>query len=822
MAVSTLNIPSFPSFDTDDVTTIATRWTKYKKRFKNLCVALNITDDKQTLALLLNFVGEEVYDIYDSLLVPGTDETYGNAITLLDTHFNPQTNISYEIYIFRSMKQREEENTQQYFIRLKQQAQKCSFGANTEAEIKRQLEHSTTSNKLRRYSFRNPTLTLTQFLVYAKTLEDTNAQAVAVERSEVQVKEEIEDTEVNRISQRRRQFIPGKNETFSSPSKPGASKSCYRCGGPYPHPDSYSCPAINKQCNTCHKTGHFASVCRGSKNFYRPQNQNPVRKTFTRDHRPLNQIEAESYEEEYNTAPLFTVSSENFLQAPVLTINKFNVSVNIEKVPVKILIDSGSAINILNLSTFNAINRQSDKKLVIRETDTQIMTYASTAPLVKVKGVTTVILETQQKYYTSDFYIVDTKHRNILSGESALHLNLISLPVNNITKIQKDQKLNHVPTRLQTLVQQYSDTLFSGNIGKIIDFDVKLHIDKNIKPVAQPERRIPFALRDKVKKEVEKLEQLDIIEDVTGKPTPWLSQLVVVPKSQNDIRLCIDMRNANTAITRTRYPTPTVDDLLVKLKGATRFTKLDMNAAFHQLVLSEDSRYITAFQTEDRIKQFKRLLFGATSASEELQHVLRTILSDLPGVINIADDILIFGTTIFEHDENLTNVLKRLAEKCVTLNLQKCIFDKENIDFYGFTFNSEGMKPSPSKIEALQNVNRPIDPKAIQSFLGLSNYLKRFIPNYSSITHPLRHLLKNNVEFIWTEQCENSFQKLRHSLTSDSCITYFHNDKETFVYCDASKVGISSILLQKSPGKEDAKVISYSSRALTKTEQNYS
>jgi hypothetical protein len=432
MAVSTLNMPSFPSFDTDDVTTIATRWTKYKKRFQNLCVAVNVTEDKQKLALLLNYVGEEVYDIYDSLFVPGTEGTYDNTITLLDTHFNPQTNTSFEIYIFRAMKQREDENIQQYFIRLKQQAQKCSFGANTETEIKRQLEYSTTSNKLRRYSFRNPTLNLTQFLVYAKTLEDTNAQAVAVERNEVQVKEEIEDTEVNRISRRSRKFISGKNNTFSSPSQPSAGKLCYRCGGPYPHPEGYNCPAINKQCNKCNKTGHFANVCRGSNSFYRLQNQDPVRRNFARDHRPLNQIEAEPSEEESNTAPLYTVSPENSLQAPVLTINKFSVSVKIEKLPVKVLIDSGSAINILNLSTFNEINRQSEKKLVIRETDIQIMTYAATAPLVKVKGVTTVLLE----YYISDFCIVDTKHRNILSGESALHLNLITLPVNKITTIE--------------------------------------------------------------------------------------------------------------------------------------------------------------------------------------------------------------------------------------------------------------------------------------------------------------------------------------------------------------------------------------------------
>ena len=86
--------------------TIATRWTKFKKRFENLCIALTITDDKQKLALLLNYVGEEVFDIYDSLFVPDTNETYDNAIDLFDAHFNPQTNNSYEIYVFRSLNQK--------------------------------------------------------------------------------------------------------------------------------------------------------------------------------------------------------------------------------------------------------------------------------------------------------------------------------------------------------------------------------------------------------------------------------------------------------------------------------------------------------------------------------------------------------------------------------------------------------------------------------------------------------------------------------------------------------------------------------------------
>ena len=118
------------------------RWKKYKKRFLNLCVALNIQDDKQKLALLLNYVGEELYDIYDSLLVPTTDgshETYEHAIKLLDGHLNPKSNGIYELYLFRNLKQNIDELIQAFYVRVKQQAIKCNFGENLENEIKQQL-----------------------------------------------------------------------------------------------------------------------------------------------------------------------------------------------------------------------------------------------------------------------------------------------------------------------------------------------------------------------------------------------------------------------------------------------------------------------------------------------------------------------------------------------------------------------------------------------------------------------------------------------------------------------------------------------------------
>ena len=159
------------------------------------------------------------------------------------------------------------------------------------------------------------------------------------------------------------------------------------------------------------------------------------------------------------------------------------------------------------------------------------------------------------------------------------------------------------------------------------------------------------------------------------------------------------MRNTNRAIERTRFLSPTVGDLIFKLKGAKYFIKLDLNSAFHQLKLYEDSRYITAFQTEDRIKRFKRLLFGLNSVSEQLQHYLQIILADIPGTINIADDILIFVESVTEHDEILKDVFQKLYAKGLTLNLSKCILSKEYMKYFGFIFSKARMKLSYSKIK---------------------------------------------------------------------------------------------------------------------------
>ena len=238
------------------------------------------------------------------------------------------------------------------------------------------------------------------------------------------------------------------------------------------------------------------------------------------------------------------------------------------------------------------------------------------------------------------------------------------------------------------------------------------------------------------------------------------------------------MRCANKAITVTRYPTPIIDDLLVKLKDCKHFTKLDPQQRTHRLELEKSCRHIRAFRTENKIMQYTRLIFGANGAAEELQHALQLTLRNIPGTDNSGDDILIYAKNTTDHGQILQQVFKRLSEK---------------------------------GLRTLRNINRPNDIKSLRSFLGMINYLKRFIPTYSTLTFPLRRLTQKYVKFEWNEQCEKAFTQLISSLSEESCLSYLNESKETIVYCDARPVGISALILQRSDDKHNTNAIAYSS-----------
>ena len=164
-----------------------------------------------------------------------------------------------------------------------------------------------------------------------------------------------------------------------------------------------------------------------------------------------------------------------------------------------------------------------------------------------------------------------------------------------------------------SIISQYPEVF--NEIGKMKGVKVKLHIDKNVDPVVQPYRRIPLPMREKVGKELTRLENADVIEKVYG-PTEWFSPVVIQTKrGSDDIRLCVDMRLANKAITRTRHIISTIEEVRHSLNGAKHFSKIDLKNGYHQLELHSDNRDITTFTTHKGLYRYKRLTFGTTSAS---------------------------------------------------------------------------------------------------------------------------------------------------------------------------------------------------------------
>ena len=360
--------------------------------------------------------------------------------------------------------------------------------------------------------------------------------------------------------------------------------------------------------------------------------------------------------------------------------------------------------------------------------------------------------------------------------------------------------------------------VFSG-VGRLKNYQLKLHINPQVTPVVQKMRRIPFSLKDKVTAKVNELLENDIIERVEG-PTTWISPVVVAPKPSGDIRLCVDMRRANEAIVRERLSTPTVDEVLEGLNGSTVFSKLDLRWGFHQIEQEPNSRDITSFATDDGIFRYKRLSFGVNAAPEKYQHIVTQTMAGLKGVANIADDLVVHGKDSEEHDRNLIKVLERLKERGLTVSAEKCTFRMTKVVFMGLLLTRHGIGPTKEKVRAVVEASQLQSPSEVRSFLGLVGFSARFIPDFSTTADPLRKIARQGESFIWGEEQEKSFQKLKRQIASAPVLAYFDKEAYTQIIADASPVGLGAVLIQEKNGERRA--VCYASRTLRNVERRYS
>ena len=792
--------PVFPPFIIgDNPTAVGSRWDEWLDRFENYLAAMDIKDATRKRAMMIHFAGEDVYKIFRTLEETGEAKDYDIAKAKLTEYFKPQQNIEYERYVFRRSQQQPSETLDQYYTRLRQLASTCDF-TDIAAEIKSQIVLNGQSSRLRRRALRNPKLTLKELLDYGRAQETSETQASGMERDQDTVNSVQKQQLINQ-SGRRRDGRPNKNK---EQWKGQRSKRCFNCGGKFPHPKENPCPAKGKTCRACNKLNHFAKYCRTTAKKCRETPIDNVNKVVEQPGLSQSHQDSSSSDDEYLFAvrpQVANATNEEKLEGQ----NKLpKTTVKFGTTEIRMLIDSGASVNILDEAAYQVLSRKRPW-IKLQPSKIKLNSYGSDTPI-KVLGQFQAAVESKRKVTIGTFFVASKASGSLLGYETAQELGLI--------------KVHDINTVQQELVDSYTD-VFHG-IGKLKNHQVEIHIDKSVQPVAQRHRRIPSHIRKKVETSLDDLEKKDIIEKANG-PTPWVSPIVVFPKPKNpdEVRICVDMRKANMAVQRERHLTPTVDEIINDLNGACIFSKLDLRSGYHQLELAPESRYITTFSTHN-LYRYKRLLFGLSSAAEVFQHTIQNVLSGIPNVKNISDDIIVYGKTQAEHDAALVAVLQRLREHNLTLNKDKCEFNKTTIEFYGYLFSAKGVSADPKKIESIQNASNPRNATELRSLLGLVNYVSRFIPDYATITAPLRELTRKNARWQWNSRHQQALDEIKRNLTSRSVMAYFDPNKQTEVIVDAGPGGLGAILAQKQSDVGQFKVVAYASRALSDTETRYS
>ena len=260
---------------------------------------------------------------------------------------------------------------------------------------------------------------------------------------------------------------------------------------------------------------------------------------------------------------------------------------------------------------------------------------------------------------------------------------------------------------------------------------------------------------------------------------------------------------------------PILEDVLHDMKDAKVFTKADLASGYWHVKLDKASSDLTTFQTCFGRYRWLRLPFGLNSAAEIFQKKVLELVNDMEGLVVIADDVVIFGRDQEEHDRRLDLFLERCRATGVRLNREKLEMSLDAITFMGHRITKEGTMVDPEKVKAIRDMAVPVNIHSLRQFLGMVNYVGKFIPNLSKILKPLHNLTKKDITWTWSESQQSAFESVKDMITNSPTLAYYNPQKELILENDACDYGLGSVLLQ------EGKPVAFASRSLSETEQRY-
>lgn len=340
-------------------------------------------------------------------------------------------------------------------------------------------------------------------------------------------------------------------------------------------------------------------------------------------------------------------------------------------------------------------------------------------------------------------------------------------------------------------------------------------------PCQSPMYRYPEHAKMLVSQMLVEMEERGVIEPSSA---AWLSPIVLVNKPDGSKRMCLDFRQVNERLAADLYPLPRLEDLVNVAAGHQYYATLDLKDAYFQIVLDEESRDLTTFSDGISLYRFRRLPFGLSCApaifSRKMAEILTPLLRE-GWVKNYLDDIILWAENFDQLMERLGRLFALLEEKGIKLNLTKCDLVKQEVKFLGHRVSKDGSTPDQKNLEAIREQAPPKNVKQVRRFIGMCGFYRKFVPNFSKIAMPLTNLMKGDVKFSWTDECQVAFEALKTKLMSTPILASYQPELPLVLVTDASDECVGAVLHQVQPDKS-VRPLGYYSKKISKCEQKYS
>ena len=362
------------------------------------------------------------------------------------------------------------------------------------------------------------------------------------------------------------------------------------------------------------------------------------------------------------------------------------------------------------------------------------------------------------------------------------------------------------------------ENLFSGKIGHWPDDKVVLELKPDAKPFhcGRP-MRIPHIHMETLKKEIDRLVRIGVIEAVAGAEAGrWCAPSWCIAKKDGRIRIITDFRELNRCIIRKPWPMPHITDLLQGIGKFKWVTALDLSMGFYNFELDEEASKLTTFMLPWGLFRYKRLPMGLNISPDWFQEKMSQLFADIPFMKVYLDDLLIFSNGNYEdHLEKVEKALQRLQEKNLAVNALKSHWAVKQVDYLGFKLTTEGILPQPRKVEAIKRISTPKSKKELRRFIGLVNYYRYMWKRRSHLLAPLAELSGAKTPFRWTPECARAFKEIKQAVNKEVMLSFPDYSRRFELYTDASDKQMGAVL------KQGLKVLAFFSKKLSKTQQNY-